>query len=373
MDSSWRFVPELTYVVLAVWLQWVLARRLLAFPFFQRSARARHALHAAWVASFWLAAGIVYAAGFYYGPLPPQGWLQWMRGLAFAWGLTTGGILLLLLPWRRLMRVAWTTMLAAPVAAAGGGVFIERFSFRVREVHIQIPGLAPDLDGLRLAQLSDIHFGPFLEEKHLRRVVAMANETRPDLILVTGDLITLRPSRLSACLRILKGLRATAGVLGCLGNHEILARCQEQAKAEGARMGIDFLRNQNRQLRFGQATLNIAGVDHQRRNRPYLVGTHRLLRSGAMNLLLSHNPDVFPVAAAQGWDLTLAGHTHGGQVTVGILNQHLNIARFLTRYVYGLYRKPGSAIYVTSGIGTVRVPVRVGAPPEVALIRLCAT
>jgi len=219
MDSSWRFVPELTYVVLAVWLQWVLARRLLAFPFFQRSARARHALHAAWVASFWLAAGIVYAAGFYYGPLPPQGWLQWMRGLAFAWGLTTGGILLLLLPWRRLRGVAWTTMLAAPVAAAGGGVFIERFSFRVREVHIQIPGLAPDLDG------------------------AMANETRPDLILVTGDLITLRPSRLSACLRILKGLRATAGVLGCLGNHEILARCQEQAKAEGARVGIDFLRN----------------------------------------------------------------------------------------------------------------------------------
>jgi hypothetical protein len=98
-----------------------------------------------------------------------------------------------------------------------------------------------------------------------------------------------------------------------------------------------------------------------------------LLREpGAFHLLLSHNPDVFPVAARKGFDLTLAGHTHGGQVNFEILEQQLNVARFYTPYTYGLYREASRAIYVTSGIGTVGVPMRLGAPPEVALIKLCA-
>ena len=89
-----------------------------------------------------------------------------------------------------------------------------------------------------------------------------------------------------------------------------------------------------------------------------------------MNLLLSHNPDVFPVAAKQGWDLTLAGHTHGGQVTVEILDRSLNVARFFTPFVYGLYHSGRSSIYVTRGIGTIALPTRIGAPPETALLRL---
>ena len=91
-----------------------------------------------------------------------------------------------------------------------------------------------------------------------------------------------------------------------------------------------------------------------------------------VNILLSHNPDVFPVAARQGYQLTIAGHTHGGQITVEILHQNLSIARFYTPYVYGLYREGDAAVYVTRGIGTVGVPARLGAPPEIALIRLCA-
>jgi len=88
--------------------------------------------------------------------------------------------------------------------------------------------------------------------------------------------------------------------------------------------------------------------------------------------LLSHNPDVFDVAARQGWDLTIAGHTHGGQISVEILDQQLSASRFFTPYVYGLYRQGRSSIWVTRGIGTVGVPARIGAPPEVALIKLCA-
>jgi hypothetical protein len=97
-----------------------------------------------------------------------------------------------------------------------------------------------------------------------------------------------------------------------------------------------------------------------------------LIVPGAVNIMLSHNPDVFPVAASQGYALTIAGHTHGGQVDVEILHQHLNVARYFTPFVQGLYRRGNSSVYVSNGLGTIGVPVRLGAPPEVSVLRLCA-
>jgi hypothetical protein len=104
----------------------------------------------------------------------------------------------------------------------------------------------------------------------------------------------------------------------------------------------------------------------------YLVDAEQMIVPGLLNVLLSHNPDVFPAAAAQGYDLTVAGHTHGGQVDVEILHEHLNVARYFTSYVQGLYQEGNSSIYVSNGIGTIGVPVRLGAPPEVSLLHLCA-
>jgi len=95
-----------------------------------------------------------------------------------------------------------------------------------------------------------------------------------------------------------------------------------------------------------------------------------LVAPGAVNVLLQHSPDVFPAAVSKGYNLLLAGHTHGGQVTVEILDQAINPARFFTPYVYGLYRLGGAAAYVTRGIGTIGVPARIGAPPEISLLRL---
>jgi predicted MPP superfamily phosphohydrolase len=89
--------------------------------------------------------------------------------------------------------------------------------------------------------------------------------------------------------------------------------------------------------------------------------------------LLSHNPDVFPVAAQKGFDLTLAGHTHGGQINVEILGENLNVADFFTPYTKGLYTSGSSSVYVNSGLGTIGMPVRIGAPPEITLIRLCSS
>ena len=107
--------------------------------------------------------------------------------------------------------------------------------------------------------------------------------------------------------------------------------------------------------------------------RPYLERVEELVTPDVFNLLLSHNPDVFPVAARKGFALTLAGHTHGGQINLPVAGANLNVADLATPYTKGSYALAASSLYVNSGLGTIGVPVRIGAPPEITLIRLCDT
>jgi uncharacterized protein len=270
-----------------------------------------------------------------------------------------------------LVTAAKMALVTPPVMAAAA--FIQRDHLTFREVDIFIPGLSPSLNGLRLVQLSDIHLSPFVSEALLERSVSLANETKAHIALVTGDLISREGDPLDTCLKHLKRLRSDAGIFGCHGNHEVYAGSEEYTTIEGAKHGIHFLRMESQPLRFGDAVLNLVGVDYQRRGRGYLDGTEDLVLPGATNVLLSHNPDVFPVAASKGFDLTVSGHTHGGQINIEILDRGVNLARFYTPYIYGRYERDGRSIFVTRGIGTVGAPARLGAPPEVALIRLCAS
>jgi len=318
--------------------------------------------------------------------LPLTPFLGWLRAVSMLWAFTSTAAWLIyrvlrLFRWRTeeadptrraLLRTAGTAAVAAPFALIGFGTFVERTAFGVREIDIPVPDLHHDLEGLRLVQISDIHLSPFLNEREFARVVDAANGLRAHVMFVTGDLISGRGDPLDACLDQISRLRADAGVLGCLGNHEVYARTEEYTTVQAARMGISFLRGQARRLRFGNATLNVGGVDYQKMSdrHHYLPGAERMLSPGALNILLSHNPDVFPVAAQQGWNLTLAGHTHGGQVNFEILHYGLNVARFYTPYVYGRYTAGRSSIYVTRGIGTIGMPARLGAPPEISMLRL---
>ncbi len=272
---------------------------------------------------------------------------------------------------RELIVTAGKAMIAAPFIIAGYGATVGRTGFRIEEVDIPVPNLPADLSRLRIVQLSDLHLGPFLSEAQLARVIDAANELCPDIALVTGDLISSAADPVDVALSQCARLRADR-ILGCLGNHEGYAQLEDYVAAKGGDKGMRFLRMQAESLRFGSAELNFGGVDYQRfqDSDNYIPGAGSLIRPGAVNILLSHNPDVFPTAARQGWDVTLAGHTHGGQVTVEILNQTLNLARIYTRYVSGLYRMGRSSCYVTRGIGTIGIPARVGAPPEITLIRL---
>jgi uncharacterized protein len=370
-----HFFPGLCLLILGLGLQFPVIRWLLD------TYRQRRLIWlGAAVSSALLVAGYLLEFQRVLRQVPVQSW-TWLECASLVETMWLIGFSLALPVWRRserfdpgrrrLLASAAAGLSVAPLAATAFG-FVRRNHFRVSEVPVPVPNLPKDLDGLRIVQITDIHLSPFLTERELAAAIDMANETRANIALVTGDLITRRGDPLDACLRQLARLRADAGVLGCLGNHEIYAGAENYVTAQGRRVGIEFLRHQARQLRFGNAVINFAGVDYQKMHSPYLKGAEQLIAPGALNVMLSHNPDVFPVAAAQGYRLTIAGHTHGGQVDVEILHQHIDPARFFTPFIQGLYRRGNSSVYVSNGLGTIGVPVRLGAPPEVSVLRLCA-
>jgi predicted MPP superfamily phosphohydrolase len=271
---------------------------------------------------------------------------------------------------RNLLSTASGVAMAFPAVTLASGFLIGRKKFHLEEADLAVPDLPLDLEGLRIVQLSDIHLSPYLSRDELAYCVGMANDARAHLAVVTGDLVTGQHDPINDCLDELKRLRADAGVYGCMGNHEGYIFAESYVKHEAAQRGMRFLRHEHCQLRFGSAKLNLAGVDHQWEKKTYLMGVSRMIRATELNVLMSHNPATFPQAAAQGWHVTLAGHMHGGQINFELMRANLNYVRISTPYVYGPYYKDRSAMYVTRGIGTVAMPVRFGAPPEVALIRL---
>lgn len=381
MEIIRRWTPLLVFAVVVLALLRYLVRWLAARPWFASSLARRKALH--WIsaiAALWIAAIPLIYAGDLDNYLPATG-AQWVLAVTFFWAASV--LCLVLYVWttrhepqrpsRRLLLQSTAGIAAsAPLIASGVGILIARSGATLREVDIPIPNLPRDLHGLRIAQLSDIHFGPFLGAKELSRAIAMANENRPHLTVVTGDFITRRIDLLQDCLALLRNLKAEAGVYGCNGNHEMYAHAEGAASRAAARLGIRILRKEAVTLRFGTAKLNMAGFDYQRLGSSYLPNAEALIDKDAFNLLLQHNPDVFPRAAQAGFQLTLAGHTHGGQVNLELFDQNINVARFFTPWVLGLYRKPSSALYVNPGLGTVGAPIRLGVPPEVTLVRLCA-
>jgi hypothetical protein len=169
---------------------------------------------------------------------------------------------------RELTGLAARLAVTAPFAAAAYGTFIGRTQFDLREVDLKIANLPADLEGIRIAQLTDIHCGAYLSLKDLETVVGMVNETKPHLALVTGDLITRPGDPLEGCLDRLGKIRAEAGIYHCLGNHEVYCGSENFVEEHGRLLGMEVLRQRSAPLRFGEAGLNLSGVDYQRSKPP---------------------------------------------------------------------------------------------------------
>ena len=287
---------------------------------------------------------------------------------------------------RYFLRTATLAAGALPLAGALYGFAVERFDFKVYRVDVPIRGLPYGLDGLRILQLSDVHASNYMPISQVRRMVAKAGKLNFEIIMITGDLLTGHGDPLAACVAELGRLRAPLGTWGCNGNHEIYTHTQEEAAQLFRQHGMTMLRQQNEQLTWRGAKLNLIGVDYQRQhwaaedNIPMLEGVEGLVRPDMANILLSHNPNAFVRSSELGIDLMLAGHTHGGQVEVEILDHRISPARFITKYIAGLYTRPSlkqatplfryASVYVSRGLGTIGTPLRLGVPPEISLLTL---
>lgn len=286
---------------------------------------------------------------------------------------------------RSFFRYAAAIAGAIPLVAAVYGYAKERLQYTVRRVDVPIANLPAALDGFQIVQLSDIHIGDFMPRDEVRRAVDMANKLGAHVAFVTGDFITDGHDPLEACVAELSRLKAPLGVWGCNGNHEIYADAEERAQELFQKYGMRLLRQESAPLRWRDGEINLIGVDYQRERLfeserpPMLTAIESLVRRDVPNILLSHNPNSFYRAAELGIELSLAGHTHGGQVRVEILDHRWSPARFITSFVAGLYALPmggGTSrafLYVNRGIGTIGVPVRLGVDPEITLITLRAS
>jgi predicted MPP superfamily phosphohydrolase len=294
----------------------------------------------------------------------------------------------------------------APFLAATYGYAAGRLRYTIERVDVPVANLPPELDGLRIAQLSDIHIGSYMPPGEIARAVAMANDLRPDLAVVTGDFVSSVGDPLDSCISELSRLEAPLGVWGCNGNHEIYAGVEDEAERLFREKGMTLLRARSHVIEHKGASFNLIGVDYQRdhmvsgaRTGPMLQEIEHLVRRDMPNVLLSHNPNSFRRAADLGIELSLAGHTHGGQVKFEIVDHSVNPARLITPFVAGLYRLPmkgqlsalrsplsgnphttevpvagngtsQAALYVNRGLGTFGFPVRLGVPPEITLLTL---
>ncbi len=276
-----------------------------------------------------------------------------------------------------LFRIGSVATAGATAVALAWGFWGEPRRFAVTRIRVPLPGLDPALTGLRIAHLSDLHIGNGLEDVRLARLVAAVNDLQPDLIAITGDLFDHDPAALDEGARGLASLRAPLGVFAVLGNHDLYTGADAVAAALAAHApSIRLLRGDHQRLPT-TTPFYVAGVDDPGRDwtfRGQGLPAIEKLAAAAPNdgpvLLLVHRPDAFPQAAALGFPLVLAGHFHGGQIALPGAGGRWNVGAALSPFHRGVYRRADSVLYVSRGIGFAGPRIRLGSPPEIALLEL---
>jgi predicted MPP superfamily phosphohydrolase len=261
---------------------------------------------------------------------------------------------------------------AAPPLLTGAGVACSRRQsreFRVRPLDVTLPGLPSELDGLRLALVSDLHVGTFTDGRTVKRVVEETSRLDADLVLLPGDLINNALADLSDALDAVCDLQSRHGAYLCVGNHDLIEDGAEFVRRVQAR--VPLLVDESRVVPVRGRPVQLLGLPWSRDEAVIAGSVRRLARQvapGAFPILLAHHPHAFDAAAAAGIPLTVSGHTHGGQLMLG----PVGFGPLLYRYWSGLYRKPehnGAALVVSNGVGNW-FPLRVGAPAEIVHLTL---
>jgi hypothetical protein len=279
-----------------------------------------------------------------------------------------------------LLATSWLPSEHALIATAGvpvvlGGslvamVFGAAAAFRgprIERIDVPVAGLHPDLEGLRIVQISDLHVGPNIGRRYVQRVVDLSRSLRPDVVVLTGDIVDGPVERLAPQVAPLAELARDGRGFFILGNHDCYAG-PESWIAHWRQTGMRVLLNSHEIVRQGNARLLIGGVVDPAygKARPDANAAIAGSAEADFRLLLAHNPRLAPLGAAAGFDLQLSGHTHAGQFFPWTLAVRLVHAP----HVAGLSREGNMTVYVSAGTGTWGPPVRFGTNPELTLVRL---
>jgi len=266
---------------------------------------------------------------------------------------------------------ALTVTWLACVAAALYGVYVRRRFAVVHRRELAIAGLPRAFDGYRIVQLSDLHVGSLTPVRWLDRWVAIANRQGADLTGVTGDLVSSGGAWLQDTAHSLGRLHAPDGVVVSLGNHDYFATTNVLVEAL-MREQITVLRNEGRPLTRKDEAVWLAAVDDTWQGRDDIDAALADRPAGAATLLLAHDPKLWPQAVARGVELTLSGHTHGGQLGLPWASPAYNLARLFEPFSLGEFRDGACTLFVHAGLGTTGPPARWGIAPEVAVLTLRA-
>jgi uncharacterized protein len=242
--------------------------------------------------------------------------------------------------------------------------------FRIRSMELTLPGLPPELDGLRIALVSDLHVGTFTNGRTLRRIVEETSRLRADLVLLPGDLINNSLADLSDALDAVSNMQSHHGSYLSVGNHDLIEDGAEFVRRVKAR--VPLLVDDSRLVSIRGHSVQLLGLPWHHDELRIADSVRRLggqLAEGAFPILLAHHPHAFDAAAAAGIPLTISGHTHGGQL---MFTDSVGFGPLMYRYWSGPYRKPehnGAALVVSNGVGNW-FPLRTGAPAEIIHLTL---
>ena len=252
---------------------------------------------------------------------------------------------------------------ASSIAGAGAyGYAYERHELEVTRATIPVTGLPPALAGLRIGLITDIHRSLFVSHEDVARaVISLMNET-PDLIVLGGDYVTFKdPYYMHPSAEALAPLAAPHGVFGILGNHD---DDRDMAAALG-KNGVQMLKDARTRLAIKGETIDLVGIRFWTKRQSDIANLTR--GTAPMTFLLAHDPRRLTEAAALNLPLILSGHTHGGQIVLpgigAIAAQKFPVAA-------GMGRRDRTTLFVSRGVGTIYLPVRINCPPEVAVLTL---
>jgi predicted MPP superfamily phosphohydrolase len=258
---------------------------------------------------------------------------------------------------------------AASVGLVGVGMANALGPPDLLRVPVRLRRLDPAFDGFRIAVVSDIHLGPLAGRAHTERIVAMINETEPDLVAIVGDLVDGTVEELGSAAEPLRDLVSREGAFFVTGNHEYFVDDTTSWLRELDRLGVQPLRNENTAIPRGAAAFDLAGVNdvvgEQRSDPPDFERALSGVDASRPTILLAHQPIQVIQASARGVDLQLSGHTHGGQMW-----PFHYIVRTVQPSLAGLSTVDKTQLYVTRGAGFWGPPVRIGARPDITVVSL---